>query len=62
MAQTADFSEIGTSGLSTFSGQISMDFLREWRGKEAYKRAFEMKLNSPIIAAMLQANELSIRK
>jgi hypothetical protein len=58
----ADFSEIGTTGLSQFSGIIQADFLREWRGKEAYKRSDEMRRNSPVIAALLQANELSIRK
>src|SRR5512139_3980011 len=53
--------ELGVTGLAEWSGQIQEDFLREWRGKEAYKRANEMRLNSPVIAALLLANELSIR-
>lgn len=54
--------EIGTSGLTEYQGIIQEDFLREWRGKEAYKRANEMRLNSPIIGALLSAIEQSIRK
>lgn len=54
--------ELGTSGLSEYQGIIQEDFLREWRGKEAYKRANEMRLNSPIIGALLAAIEQSIRK
>jgi len=55
------YSEIGYTGLSEFSGQIQADFLREWRGKEAYKRANEMRLNSPVVGAMLYAIEQSVR-
>lgn len=54
--------EIGKTGLSEFSGQIQDDFLREMRGKEAYKRYDEMRRNSPIIAALLFAYEMAIRK
>jgi hypothetical protein len=54
--------EIGSPGLAEFSGQIQADFLREWRGKEAYKRANEMRLNSPIVGALLLSVEYSIRK
>lgn len=62
MANNANFSEIGATGLAQFSGIINDDFLREWRGKEAYKRADEMRKNSAPIGALLLANELSIRK
>lgn len=55
-------SEIGSSGLAEFSGQIQADFLREWRGVDAYKRANEMRLNSPVVGALLLAIENSIRK
>lgn len=55
------YTEIGYTGLAEFSGQIQQDFLREWRGKEAYRRADEMRLNSPTIGAMLLAIEQSIR-
>jgi hypothetical protein len=58
----ANYTELGSTGLVEFSGQIQEDFLRELRGKEGYKRFREMTLNSPIIGALLLANELSIRK
>lgn len=54
--------ELGSTGLAEFSGQIQEDFLRELRGREAYKRYNEMRLNSPIISAMLIAYEQAIRK
>lgn len=55
------YTELGYTGLSEFSGQIQQDFLREWRGLEAYKRANEMRLNSPVVGALLLAIEQSIR-
>jgi len=58
MANTKD---IGQTGLLEFSGQIQEDFLKELRGKEAYKRYNEMRLNSPVIGALLLANEQAIR-
>lgn len=58
----SNHTELGKTGLSQFSGQIQEDFLRELRGKEAYKRYNEMRLNSPIIAALLFAYEMAIRK
>lgn len=54
--------ELGKTGLVEFSGQIQDDFLREMRGKEAFKRYDEMRRNSPIVGALLLANEQSIRK
>jgi hypothetical protein len=62
MANRSNYQELGSTGLSQFSGQINEDFLREMRGKEGYKRFQEMRKNSPIIKALLLANELSIRK
>lgn len=53
--------ELGRTGLANWSGHIQEDFLRELRGKEAYKRYDEMRRNSPIIAALIQAVEQSIR-
>ena len=38
------------------------EFLTELRGKRGYKAFQEMRMNSPIISALLLANELSIRK
>jgi hypothetical protein len=54
--------EIGFSGLNDSAGIIQEDFLREWRMPESYKRANEMRLNSPVVGALLGAIELSIKK
>lgn len=59
MAQT--LSEIGSAGLEQFGGFIQQDFLQDWRGKKAYKNANEMRLNSPVIAALINAIEQSVR-
>ena len=55
------YSEIGVTGLSTFAGQIKMEFLRELQGIEGYKRYREMINNSPVIGAMMTAIEESLR-
>lgn len=62
MANKANYGEIGNTGLASFSGILSDEFLRELRGREGYKRFDEMRRNSPVIGALLLANELSIRK
>lgn len=62
MANKANFSEIGRTGLQEYNGIIRDDFLKEFTGKEAYKRFNEMRLNSPIIASGLSALEYIIRK
>lgn len=54
--------ELGRTGLKEYSGIIDADFLREWRGQEAFKRANEMRLNSPVLAALLTAIEQSVGK
>lgn len=54
--------ETGKTGLSEFSGIISEDFLKELRGRDGYKRYDEMRLNSPVIGALLLAIEQSIRR
>lgn len=50
---------IGDSGLMPggFTSRIEADFLRELNGTEGYKRYNEMRLNSPVIAALLRAIE-----
>ena len=53
--------ELGSPGLASFSGIISEEFLRELRGKEAYKRYDEMRRNSPVIGALLLAIEQALR-
>jgi len=54
-------SEIGFTGLVEYSGQIRDDFLKEFHGKEAYKRFNEMRLNNATIGAGLLAIEYVIR-
>ena len=61
MAKINTTTEIGYTGLDEWHGRISEDFLRELRGKEGYKRYNEMRLNSPIIGAMLMAAEQALR-
>lgn len=51
----------GESGLNVFSGQVLEDFLREFHGRLGYKRYNEMRLNSPIIGALLLAIENAVR-
>lgn len=58
----SNYTETGRTGLQEFNGIIRDDFLREFQGKEAYKRYNEMRLNSPIIASGLSALEYIIRK
>lgn len=57
----ANFGEIGKTGLLVWDGQVQADFLRQLRGKEAYKVYNEMRLNSPIVGALLAAIEQSVR-
>ncbi len=53
--------EVGTTGLAQFTGLIFQEPLVELRGKEAYKRYNEMRLNSPIIGALLLSIENPLR-
>jgi len=53
--------EIGYSGLSEWSGQIQEEFITELRGSKGYKRYNEMRLNSPVVGAMLSAVEQTTR-
>jgi Protein of unknown function (DUF935). len=53
--------EVGVTGLAQFSGLIFQEPLVELRGKEAYKRYNEMRLNSPIVGALLMSNENPLR-
>ena len=57
----ANTKEIGYTGLAQWSGRIQEDFLKELQGKKGFKRYNEMRLNSPVIGAMLLAIEQSIR-
>lgn len=53
--------EVGTTGLAQFTGLIMQEPLVELRGREAYKRYNEMRLNSPIIGALLLSIENPLR-
>lgn len=55
------FETIGQHGLLAFSGIVTEDFLKDFHGKEAYKRFNEMRLNSPVIGGLLLAIENSVR-
>lgn len=52
---------MGYTGLSMWGGRPQEDFLKELRGQEAFKRYNEMRLNSPVVGALLFAIEQSIR-
>lgn len=56
------YTEVGSTGLAAFSGQIQDEFLRELRGKEGYKKFDEMRRNSPIVGSALLAIENLIRQ
>lgn len=58
---TNNMTELGYPGLNQWNGFVKEDFLKEMRGKEAYKRFNEMRLNSPIVGSLLTAIEQSIR-
>jgi len=51
----------GSTGLKIWSGTIQEDFLRELRFPNAYNLYNEMRLNSPVIGAMLLSAQQSIR-
>jgi hypothetical protein len=53
--------EIGQTGLAVNRGVITEDFLRELRGMDGYRRYNEMRLNSPVVGAMLTAIEQTMR-
>lgn len=57
----ANTKEMGYTGLNEWGGWIQEDFLTELRGNAGYKAYNEMRLNSPVIAAMLLSIEQSIR-
>jgi hypothetical protein len=53
--------EVGTTGLAQFSGLIFQEPLIELRGKAGHDRYNEMRLNSPIISALLLSIENPLR-
>lgn len=61
MAKDRRKGEIGYTGLVEYNGQVKEDFLKEFHGKEAYKRYNEMRLNNVTIGSGLLAIEYIIR-
>ena len=58
----ADFSELGYSGLSAWSGTVTEEFVSELNSlKKRYKAFNEMRSNSPIIGGLLYAIKQGIR-
>ena len=53
---------VGTTGLREFSGYISEDFLPQLRGQQGIKVFHEMALNDGIVAAMLFACGMLLRR
>jgi hypothetical protein len=53
--------EIGKTGLVEWFGVIQEDFLRDLRGRKGYTKFDEMRRNSPVVYALLNAIEQSIR-
>ncbi len=56
------FEELGSSGLTRFGGSIFEEFLRELKLKGAPQIYKEMRENSPVVAAILFAIEMSLRR
>lgn len=57
-----NFSEIGRSGLSQYSGYITEEFLRELTGDRWRRVVREMLANDPVINAMFFAIEMLVRQ
>ena len=54
--------EIGTTGLSVFSGEIDEEFLPQLAGTRAIQVFREMRENDPIVGAVLFAVEMLVRQ
>lgn len=61
-AQIADFSEIGTTGLRRFGGDVYEEFLPHLRWPRAAKVYQEMENNDPVIGAVLHIIEQLLRR
>ncbi len=53
--------QVGASGLDQNNGFIKDDFMREMQGRNKYKNLNEMRLNSPIVGAVMTAIKFPIR-
>lgn len=60
-AETADFRELGLTGLNMSIGQVTEEFLPRLKGKELLKTMTEMKDNDPICGAILFAVHMLVR-
>ncbi len=52
--QNGDMTELGSSGLSRWGGQVNEEFLSKLKGSKGYKVYTEMRYNDPVVAAMLR--------
>ena len=53
--------ELGETGLSIWAGRVQEDFLIQLRGIQGVKMFNEMRLNSPVVGALLTAIEQAVR-
>lgn len=58
----ADYTEIGSSGLQQYGGQVYEEFLRALQGDRGIKTFREMSDNDPVIGGMLFAVEMLVRQ
>jgi GNAT superfamily N-acetyltransferase len=60
--RTTDFSEVGSTGITMFAGQVHDEFLRELRGDRGRKVLAEMRDNDPVVGAVLFALDMLMRQ
>ncbi len=60
-ATSTDFSEVGSTGLVQFGGQVKEDFLRQLQGNQGHARYREMADNHPVIGGILTAIDQMVR-
>lgn len=60
--QTERFKELGTTGLTHWSGRIDEEWIRELRDTQRWKTYREMRENDPVIGAILFAVDMLMRQ
>ena len=58
---STDMSEVGSTGLVQYGGEVQEDFLRQLQGKRGYATYREMSDNHPVIGAILYSIEMLVR-
>ena len=58
---STDMSEVGSTGLVQYGGEVQEDFLRQLQGKRGYSTYREMSDNHPVIGAILYSIEMLVR-